>query len=58
MTLTVSESHGSVVVEPMKSAERIQKPEIRDLSVTLNEDKEDVRTDFELLFALCVVPFS
>uniref|UniRef100_A0A158Q8S9 JmjC domain-containing protein n=1 Tax=Elaeophora elaphi TaxID=1147741 RepID=A0A158Q8S9_9BILA len=38
--LTISESHGSTVVEPVKSAE-IKKPEIRDLSVTLNEDKED-----------------
>ncbi|CAG9533234.1 unnamed protein product [Cercopithifilaria johnstoni] len=36
-----AESHGSAVVEPMKSAEGIKKPEIRDLSVTLNEDKED-----------------
>uniref|UniRef100_A0A1I8EH79 JmjC domain-containing protein n=3 Tax=Wuchereria bancrofti TaxID=6293 RepID=A0A1I8EH79_WUCBA len=46
--VTISGSHGSAVVEPVNSAEGIKKPEIRDLSVTLNEGKED---DTEIMTA-------
>ncbi|KAL4002845.1 JmjC domain hydroxylase family protein [Acanthocheilonema viteae] len=39
-SVSSSESHGNAVAKPVKSAKEIKKPEIRDLSVTLNEDKE------------------
>uniref|UniRef100_A0A8R1U0Z4 JmjC domain-containing protein n=1 Tax=Onchocerca volvulus TaxID=6282 RepID=A0A8R1U0Z4_ONCVO len=41
LTLVISESHGNAAIESVKSLEEIKKPEIRDLSITLNEDKED-----------------
>lgn len=46
-SVSPSESHRSAVVEPVNSTEGI-KPEIRDLSVTLNEGKED---DAEIMTA-------
>ncbi|VDM19591.1 unnamed protein product [Wuchereria bancrofti] len=46
--VSLNRSHGSAVVEPVNSAEGIKKPEIRDLSVTLNEGKED---DTEIMTA-------